>query len=159
MAALCRKVPSSTFRLALLKELPVFPCVSAIRHKFTKTRYADELFQPKPEDHEKYGGDPQQPHQLHLVTRIKTGIGRPYWEKQTLKVLGLTKAKTPVVHKNIPAINEKLKTIKHLIRVQPLRLPQGIPTEEDISDTYLKSNGELVIRKKLHPTETKAIES
>ncbi|XP_063315017.1 large ribosomal subunit protein uL30m [Pelobates fuscus] len=154
MATLCRNVK-------IFQELPVLPILShgGIRHKFTKTRYPDEAFQPKPEDHEKYGGDPQQPHQLHLITRIKSGLGRPHWEKETLKALGLIKAHQPVVHKNIPAVNEKLKIIKHLIRVQPLKLPHGIPTEDDISDTYLKSNGELVIRKKLQAIETKSIES
>ncbi|KAL1783496.1 39S ribosomal protein L30, mitochondrial, partial [Sigmodon hispidus] len=42
-----------------------------IRHKFTRSRIPDEVFQPKPEDHEKYGGDPEHPHKLHVVTRIK----------------------------------------------------------------------------------------
>ncbi|XP_075446610.1 large ribosomal subunit protein uL30m isoform X2 [Ascaphus truei] len=130
-----------------------------IRHKFTKSRLPPETFQPKPEDHEKYGGDPQQPHQLHLVTRIKTGIGRPYWEKKTLELLGLQKAHKTIVHKNIPAVNAKLKVVKHLIRIQPLKLPHGLPAEEDMSDTYLKSTGELVIRKRLQPIVPKSIES
>uniref|UniRef100_A0A8C3FC13 Large ribosomal subunit protein uL30m n=1 Tax=Chrysemys picta bellii TaxID=8478 RepID=A0A8C3FC13_CHRPI len=62
-----------------------------IRHKFTKSRIPASVFQPRPSDHEKYGGDPQQPHKLHLVTRIKSGIGRPYWEKKIIHDLGLDK--------------------------------------------------------------------
>ncbi|XP_064124526.1 large ribosomal subunit protein uL30m isoform X2 [Loxodonta africana] len=105
-----------------------------------------QVFQPSPADHEKYGGDPQNPHKLHVVTRIKSTKRRPYWEKDTIKMLGLEKAHTPQVHKNIPSVNAKLKVVKHLIRIQPLKLPQGLPAEEDMSDTCLKSTGELVTR-------------
>lgn len=73
--------------------------------------------------------------------------------------LGLLKAHNPVVHKNIPSVNNQLKVIKHLVRVQPLKLPYGLPTEEDMSDTYLNSLGQLVIRKKLRPIDVKSIES
>ncbi|MEE6470441.1 hypothetical protein FKM82_008971 [Ascaphus truei] len=94
MAVFCRNVVQKN--PLGLKPLAGHPVLSLtwsgwIRHKFTKSRLPPETFQPKPEDHEKYGGDPQQPHQLHLVTRIKTGIGRPYWEKKTLELLGLQK--------------------------------------------------------------------
>ncbi|XP_050787887.1 39S ribosomal protein L30, mitochondrial [Gopherus flavomarginatus] len=130
-----------------------------IRHKFTKSRIPASVFQPQPSDHEKYGGDPEQPHKLHLVTRIKSGIGRPYWEKKIIHDLGLDKANQPRVHKNIPSVNGKLKVIKHLIRIQPLKLPHGIPTEEEMSDTLLKSTGELIIRRPLKPVEQKAIKS
>ncbi|XP_008844079.1 39S ribosomal protein L30, mitochondrial [Nannospalax galili] len=124
-----------------------------VRHKFTKSRIPDKVFQPKPEDHEKYGGDPQHPHKLHIVTRIKSTKRRPYWEKETIKMLGLEKAHTPQIHKNIPSVNAKLKVVKHLIRIQPLKLPQGLPTEENMSTTCLKSTGELVVQWQLKPVE------
>lgn len=38
-----------------------------------------------------YGGDPEQPHKLHIVTRVKSTKGRPYWEKKVVKSLGLLK--------------------------------------------------------------------
>ena len=88
------------------------------------------MFQPKPEDHEKYGGDPQNPHKLHIVTRIRSTKRRPYWEKDTIKMLGLQKAHSPQIHKNILSVNAKLKEVKPLIHVQPLKLPQGLPTEQ-----------------------------
>ncbi|XP_058523515.1 large ribosomal subunit protein uL30m [Ochotona princeps] len=121
-------------------------CTEWIRHKFTKSRIPDKVFQPSPEDHDKYGGDPLHPHKLHIVTRIKSTKRRPYWEKDTIKMLGLQKAHTPQVHKNIPSVNAKLKIVKHLIRIKPLKLPQGLPTEENISSTCLKSTGELVLQ-------------
>lgn len=91
------------------------------------------MFQPSPEDHEKYGGDPEHPHKLHIVTRIKSTKRRPYWEKDVIKLLRLEKAHTPQVHKNISSVNAKLKVVKHLIRIKSLRLPQGLPAEEDMA--------------------------
>ena len=38
---------------------------------------------------------PTTPHQLHVVRRVKTLKGRPWWEKQTAEALGLG-ADTPV---------------------------------------------------------------
>ncbi|XP_030321542.1 39S ribosomal protein L30, mitochondrial isoform X2 [Calypte anna] len=135
--------------------------VSAVwaRCLFTKSRIPDWVIQPRPGDHEKYGGDPEQPHQIHVITRIKSVIGRPYWEKKIIHDLGLDKAHQPRLHKNIPSVNSKLKVVKHLIRIQPLKLPYGLPTEEEMSDTFLTSKGELVIKKRLKPVEQKAIES
>ncbi|OBS81159.1 hypothetical protein A6R68_20628 [Neotoma lepida] len=59
----------------------------------------------------------------------------------------------PQIHKNIPSVNAKLKVVKHLIRIQPLKLPQGLPTEETVSSTCLKSTGELVVQWHLKPVE------
>ncbi|XP_044289648.1 39S ribosomal protein L30, mitochondrial isoform X2 [Varanus komodoensis] len=131
-----------------------------IRQTFTRARVPESVFQPRPGDHEKYGGDPQQPHKLHLVMRIKSGRRRPYWEKEMIEVLGLGKRYEPVVHKNIPSVNAKLKIIKHLIRIKPLKLPHGMPSEEDMSDTFINcTTGELIIRRCLKPVEQKTIES
>ncbi|NXK58773.1 RM30 protein, partial [Sylvietta virens] len=117
------------------------------------------VFQPRPGDHEKYGGDPEQPHKIHVITRIKSVIGRPYWEKKIIRDLGLDKAHQPRLHKNIPSVNSRLKVVKHLIRIKPLKLPHGLPTEEEVSSTFLTTKGELVIKKRLKPVEQKQIES
>ncbi|KAF1521055.1 39S ribosomal protein L30, mitochondrial, partial [Eudyptes sclateri] len=73
--------------------------------------------------------------------------------------LSFIQAHQPRLHKNIPSVNSKLKVIKHLIRIQPLKLPHGLPTEEEMSDTFLRSNGELVIKRHLKPAEQKEIKS
>ncbi|XP_012372975.1 39S ribosomal protein L30, mitochondrial-like [Octodon degus] len=125
-----------------------------IHHKVTKSRIPDKVFQLSPEDHEKYGGDPQHPHKLHVLTRIKSTIRQPYWEKDVIKMLGLEKVHTPQVHKNVPLVNAKLKVVKHLIRNQPLKLPQGLPTEENTANMCLKSTGELVVKWQLKPVDT-----
>ncbi|XP_025891420.1 39S ribosomal protein L30, mitochondrial [Nothoprocta perdicaria] len=142
----------------LRRSVDAVPGAVGLRPLFTRSRIPDSVFQPRPEDHEKYGGDPEQPHKIHLVTRIKSVIGRPYWEKKIIRDLGLDKAHQPRLHKNIPSVNSKLKIVKHLIRVRPLKLPHGLPTEEEMSDTLLTSKGELVIKRRLKPAEQKAVE-
>ncbi|XP_066032671.1 large ribosomal subunit protein uL30m [Chamaea fasciata] len=128
-----------------------------VRCHFTRSTIPDSVFQPRPEDHKKYGGDPEEPHKIHVITRIKSVIGRPYWEKKIIRDLGLDKAHQPRLHKNIPSVNSRLKVVKHLIRIQPLKLPHGLPTEEEVSSTYLTTKGELVIKKRLKPVEQKEI--
>lgn len=107
----------------------------------------------------KYGGDPTQPHKLHIVIRVKSTKRRPYWEKKLIKDLGLEKGQIPVVHKNTPAVNSLLKYVKHLVSIQPLKTPYGLPAEEDMADSYINSKGELIVRRLLKPIEPKAIGS
>lgn len=64
-----------------------------------------QVFQPRPGDHEKYGGDPEQPHKLHLITRIRSGRRRPYWEKNMINYLGLEKVSDPSAVPPIPFFN------------------------------------------------------
>ncbi|XP_039599865.1 39S ribosomal protein L30, mitochondrial isoform X1 [Polypterus senegalus] len=154
MAGLCKAIQRHSFGFKKVLGLQEY-WNSIIRLKFTKARIPHSLYEEQAKNHEKYGGDPEHPHKLHLITRIRSGLGRPYWEKKTLKDLGLIKAHHPYVHKNIPAVNEKLKVIKHLVRIQPLKLPQGFPTEEELTQTYLKSTGELVIEQRPPKTADK----
>lgn len=57
---------------------------------------------------------------LHAVTLIRSGIGRPYWEKPTLDALGLTKLHQTIVHKNTPSVNGMLRSVKDLVTVRPV---------------------------------------
>ncbi|XP_043928110.1 39S ribosomal protein L30, mitochondrial [Protopterus annectens] len=161
MAVLCQSACRSTVALKSLAQdlLTQSPWMGFFRFKFTKARIPAKAFEPRPEDHETYGGNPEEPHKLHLVTRIKSVKGRPYWEKKIVNDLDLGKAHHPRVHKNIPTVNARLRIVKHLIRVQPLKLPQCLPNEEEYANTFLKSTGELVVYQKLKPVEQKAIES
>ncbi|XP_077436038.1 large ribosomal subunit protein uL30m [Vanacampus margaritifer] len=134
-------------------------CLWFGRSKFTKARIPQEHFEERSKEHEKYGGDPEQPHKLHIVTRVKSAMRRPYWEKDMVKRLGLRKSHVPVIHKNIPTVNRKLKFIKHLVRIEPLKTPYGLPTEQDMADSYINSKGELIVRRLLTPLQPKAIES
>lgn len=158
MAVVCRAfhIPQST---KILTETRTLPWLISLRSKFTRSRIPQELFIERSKEHEKYGGDPNQPHKLHVVTRVKSAIRRPYWEKKMVQDLGLEKAYVPVIHKNTHSVNNQLKYIKHLVKIQPLKLPYGLPAEEDMADTYINSKGELIVRRLLKPVEHKAIES
>lgn len=157
MSAVCRGILSVK---TAAKTTVLSPCAwsQSARSKFHKARVPKEVFTARSVEHEKYGGDPEQPHKLHIVTRVKSTMRRPYWEKDMIKYLGLQKAHSPTIHKNTPAVNNQLKIVKHLVRIQPLRTPYGIPAEEDMANTYINSKGELIIRRLLKPVDQKEIE-
>ncbi|XP_061548571.1 39S ribosomal protein L30, mitochondrial [Phyllopteryx taeniolatus] len=153
-------MPAFAFKSTSVKVLTgLSRCLWFGRSKFTKARIPQELFAKWSQEHEKYGGDPEQPHKLHIVTRVKSVMRRPYWEKDMMKHLGLQKAHVPVIHKNTPAVNSRLKFIKHLVRIEPLRTPYGLPSEQDMADSYINSKGELIVRRLLTPLQPKAIKS
>ncbi|XP_076857968.1 large ribosomal subunit protein uL30m isoform X2 [Brachyhypopomus gauderio] len=160
MTGLCRALQLAAPALHKnLFEASSWPMYIVCRSKFTKSRIPPEVFEERSKEHEKYGGDPQQPHKLHVVTRVKTSMRRPYWEKKVIKSLGLMKAHEPRVHKNTPSVNNQLKIIKHLVRIEPLKLPYGLPSEGEMADSYLNSKGELVVRRLEKPVEQKTVES
>ncbi|XP_026887260.2 39S ribosomal protein L30, mitochondrial [Electrophorus electricus] len=154
MAALCRAlgVSAPLARQSLLEAAP-WPLRVVCRSKFTKSRIPPEVFEERSKEHEKYGGNPEQPHKLHIVTRVKSTVRRPYWEKKVVKSLGLLKSHEPRVHKNTPSVNRQLKIIKHLVMIQPLKLPDQLPSEEELADSYLNSKGELMVRRPEKPVE------
>uniref|UniRef100_A0A3B3IIC7 Large ribosomal subunit protein uL30m n=2 Tax=Oryzias latipes TaxID=8090 RepID=A0A3B3IIC7_ORYLA len=141
-------LPAKSLKAAVLS--PRGWLVSA-RSTFRKARILKEVFAERSKEHDKYGGDPDQPHKLHIVTRVKSTMRRPYWEKEMVKHLGLQKAHVPVIHKNTPAVNSQLKFVKHLVRIQPLQTPYGLPAEQDMADAFLNSKGELIVRRLLQP--------
>lgn len=60
----------------------------------------------------------------------------------------------PVVVKNTPTDNQRLREVKHLLKIRPLTLPQGFPENEaDIQHCTIKSNGEMVFVKKIQSLE------
>ncbi|XP_028847281.1 large ribosomal subunit protein uL30m [Denticeps clupeoides] len=135
------------------------PWSSCCRTKFTKARIPAEVFEERSREHEKFGGDPERIHKLHVVTRVKSTMRRPFWEKKVVRSLGLGKAHEPRVHKNTPSVNSQLKIIKHLVRIQPLKLLDGLPAEEDMAETYLNSKGELVVRQQLKADKPQTLDS
>ena len=79
------------------------------------------------------------PHKLHLVTLMRSGIRRPWWEKRAIKKLGLTKRMTSIVLKNTPETNEILRSIKTLIKVQPVVLKNDDAASSDLSSSSTRS--------------------
>ena len=57
--------------------------------------------------------------------------------------------------KNIPEMCTKLYQIKHLIKITPIRTPNGLPEDGDLGAGHLNENGEFVISPRLKPDETR----
>ena len=81
---------------------------------------------------------------LHAVTLIRSGIGRPYWQKRTLEALNLTKMHKTVIHKNIPSVNGMLASVKELIKVQPIVFRTDIENSPSGGE-FLQDNGHFFI--------------
>lgn len=86
----------------------------------------------------------QVPNMLHAVTLIRSGIGRPYWQKRTLEALGLTKMHKTIIHKNTPSVNAMLASVKELIKVQPVAFRTDLQRSPNGSE-YMLDNGEIFI--------------
>jgi large subunit ribosomal protein L30 len=52
------------------------------------------------------------------VTQIKSLIGHPERQKQTIKALGLRRIRHSVVHRDTPQVRGMIEKVKHLIQVE-----------------------------------------
>ena len=96
---------------------------------------------------------------LFAVTLIRSGIRQPYWEKRTLKALGLTKLHKTVIHKNSPSVNGQLNAVKHLITIKPVDVDSNTEapkldggsqsSHENDKPVFLRENGSFDIDKYL----------
>ena len=84
---------------------------------------------------------------LHAVTLIRSGIGRPHWQKKTLEILKLTKMHKTVIHKNTPSVNGMLASVKELIKVQPVVFRTDIENSPTGSQ-FLSDKAEFFIEKR-----------
>ena len=84
---------------------------------------------------------------LHAVTLIRSGIGQPHWQKNTLKALKLTKLHKTVIHKNSPSVNGMLASVKELIKVQPVVFRTDIENSPS-GEQMLLDNAEFFVDKK-----------
>ena len=63
----------------------------------------------------------------------------------------------PVLTKNTPENNRLLAEVKHLVHIQPLRLPHGLPSHpSDYEHTMVTSDGRLVVKRRLAQHEPAA---
>ena len=84
---------------------------------------------------------------LHAVTLIRSGIGRPHWQKKTLEILKLTKMHKTVIHKNTPSVNGMLASIKELIKVQPVVFRTDVENSPN-GGQFLTDSAEFFIEEK-----------
>ncbi len=96
-----------------------------------------------------------QPHQLHLIKKIKTVVGEPWWIKKALKDLGFKAYHShewDVVYKvqpNTTQVNKLLMQCKHMVKIVPVTFKNGYPAESDVQNTRLDlETGEFEIVKK-----------
>jgi len=54
------------------------------------------------------------------VTQVRSGIGRPETQRQTLKGLGLGKPHAVSVLQDTPSIRGMIKKVSHLVTVAPV---------------------------------------
>lgn len=88
---------------------------------------------------------PYEPAPLHLVTRVRSLQGKPWWEKDVMKKIGLDgKRSQYAVLKNNPENNAHLWKVKHLIQIVPIQLPKDLPEDADPNHCFLKETGEFV---------------
>jgi large subunit ribosomal protein L30 len=52
------------------------------------------------------------------ITQIKSAIGKPKTQRETIKALGIRKLNQSVIHLKTPQIKGMLNRIKHLIKVE-----------------------------------------
>lgn len=85
-------------------------------------------------------------HKLHAVTLIRSPIGQPWWEKRTVKFLGLNKLNKTVIVKNTATMNGQLQAIKHLIDVKPIKVVEDNSSTKE-EGVFLRENGKFHLSK------------
>lgn len=89
-------------------------------------------------------------HKLHAVTQVKSCIGRPWWEKRTIKALGFSRLHQTIIHKNIPTVNGALRSVKHLLEIKPVEIVEEDPTKGQRNGQeglFLRQNGHFHLEK------------
>ncbi|XP_014603376.1 PREDICTED: 39S ribosomal protein L30, mitochondrial [Polistes canadensis] len=112
-------------------------------------KYGKIKYYPRSPNHE---DPPIIPSKLLMITLVKPFAGNPYWEKNTLKQLGIQeRGRDPVIVKNIPEICSMLWRVKHLVKITPIKLPDQLPDSDDFGGSYLHENGTFYVIPKIDP--------
>lgn len=54
------------------------------------------------------------------ITLVRSLIGRPEVQRDTVKTLGLRKLNSSVIHNDTPDIRGKVKKVSHLVKVEEI---------------------------------------
>ena len=97
-----------------------------------------------------------EPHKLHLIKKIKSLKGEPWWVRQSMVKLGFeSKQKkewitVTSIKPNTPEINNVLWLCKHCVKITPVNFKNGVPNQSDVSYTNINlETGDLRIIKKI----------
>ena len=85
----------------------------------------------------------------------KTSTKLPPRVNKIMKQMGLNRLNDWSIQYNSAEVNEQLWLVKPYISIQPIRIPDGLPTEENMADFKLLSNGKLIDTKKRTPKHIK----
>ena len=86
---------------------------------------------------------------LLAVTLLRSGIGKPYWQKRTLKALGLVKMHKTIIHKSTPSVTGMLSSVKELIHVRPVVFRNDVENSPN-KGAFLLNNGEMFVAPSCH---------
>lgn len=64
----------------------------------------------------------------------------------------------PVIVKNTPDVCGLLWKVKHLVKITPIKLPDKMPTMDDLNGTYLHENGTFSVIPKVDSACVEATE-
>ncbi|CAH1400901.1 unnamed protein product [Nezara viridula] len=136
--------------LSVLKGFKPFHLANAGLKSWTgAVKYETYTYYPRPGEEK---DPPYEPTKLLMVQRIRPFRGNPKNHKKILYRIGLDgKCGEIAIVKNIPEICSMLYKIKHIIKVTPIRTPNGLPESDDLGAGYLKPNGEFIVSKRLNP--------
>ncbi len=101
--------------------------------------------------------DPNEPpHELHLIKKVTSLVGEPWWVKKAMKKLGfeytIPKQWRVVysIQPNTKEINDLLHLCKHVVKILPVKFKNGYPTAADLNNTRIDlETGEFEIVKQL----------
>ncbi|KAG5448327.1 hypothetical protein CSKR_107042 [Clonorchis sinensis] len=89
-----------------------------------------------------------EPPLLHMVCRVKPLKNTVHYERAILERHGLGESMKNlqwVLVKNTPSVNADLYQVKHLVRIQPVQFPQGLPTAlDDLTQCRLRPDGRFL---------------
>ncbi|OON17673.1 hypothetical protein X801_06488 [Opisthorchis viverrini] len=86
-----------------------------------------------------------EPPLLHMVCRVKPLKNTVHYERAILERHGLGESIKWVLVKNTPSVNADLYQVKHLVRIQPVQFPQGLPTAlDDLTQCRLRPDGRFL---------------
>jgi hypothetical protein len=98
----------------------------------------------------------KKPHELHLIKKVASIFGEPWWVRSALAKLGFNSSRNSEwsivfnIQPNTVEVNSTLYKVKHMVKVLPITFVNGYPTEQDIGNTQINlETGELKIIKPL----------
>ena len=120
-----------------------------MQDKEVKTNDGYSLIEPLVDKHKK-------PHELHLIKKIASVFGEPWWVRDALDKLGFDSRRNKEwqivfnIQPNTIEVNKKIMLCKHMVKVLPVTFINGFPSEKDIGNTQINlETGELKIIKSL----------